>query len=488
MTRLSPDQIADLKARHPVPEIAGALVRLRAARGQWTHRGPCPICSPKTESRTAARFECNAERWTCANCQDGGDVIRLVARINNLDQARDFGRIVALLGGPQPIDEAEAARRRQAAEAKRQRQEAASARYRERERLRLYRSFWRLQDEKGIPTQTRPWPGTPVESYLRGRGLDVPHRARLRFHPDMPLFADGREDEPRLLHRGPAMLAAIMAPDAAGVMRFSGLHITWLDPNAGRVSGGGVLSAGNKGKLAIVDPETGERVLSRKVRGHKAGGFIDLGDGGAAPDAPGAATVRMFAGEGIESVLAVYTALRRSGKLRALDLFRSGVDLGNLAGRALDRLPHPTQKTDVVDKATGEVKARRTLMVPGVDPDLESDAMPVPADVDELVLLGDGDSDPFSTRCAMARAAKRHARAITRSKDAPTGAAEHPSFASCASGADLASPLSPAAGGAEIFSADASCPRQAERIVRVIWPRPGLDFNDMLQATKESDQ
>ncbi|MEX0841607.1 MAG: DNA primase, partial [Xanthobacteraceae bacterium] len=54
--------------------------------------------------------------------------------------------------------------------------------------------------------------------------------------------------------------------------------------------------------------------------------------------------------------------------------------------------------------------AGRPRRVPGPDPDMCAPAMPVPESVTDLALLADGDSDPFTTRCAIARAIKRHAR------------------------------------------------------------------------------
>lgn len=452
MARYSPAEIDDIKARNPVHEIAGALVSLRPQRrAAMTHVGSCPLCSPDSRSRNAARFECNAETWVCAVCQDGGDSIKLVALLNNLDVKKDFVAIVDRLGGKRPVDEAEAAKRSTIAADKRARQERANALYRERERKRLYENFWQ---------PAAPWQGTPVETYLRGRGLEVPPGAKLRYYSAMPLFADGSEREPRLLHRGPAMLAPIMAPADGGIFRFSGLHITWLNER------------GPKGKLALVDPETGAAVPSKKIRGHKAGGFIDLGghvrqypDPRVGEGMVALPFYRQASGEGIESTLAVYTAMARARHDVRGIAWRCGIDLGNLAGKALDRLPHPTLKD----------AAGRTRRVPGIEPDMESDAMPVLSTVRELILLGDSDSDPFTTRCAMARAAKRHERAILRSETtngAPPGAAEL-----LASAADLScAPPSPAAGVSENFSCD------GRRIVRVIWPRPGTDFNSMLQG------
>jgi hypothetical protein len=245
-----------------------------------------------------------------------------------------------------------------------------AATFRERERQRLW-TLWQQATRLG---------GTAADDYLTGRGLPlaVPAGAQLRCHRSMPLFANGRERSPVLLHRGPAMLAKISGEGGA----FIGLHIPWLDPK------------GAKGRPSILDPATGRPLPSKKCRGRKAGGYVDLGFAKVRPGP------RMFVGEGIESVLAAYTALARSGRLRPDDQFRCSIDLGNLAGKAVQMVPHP-------EAAARNGRAQR---VPGPDPDLTSPAMPVPDAVEELVIMGDGDSDPFMTRNAVERARRRHQR------------------------------------------------------------------------------
>jgi hypothetical protein len=428
MPRLTDSELDDLKARNPVNDLAG--VRLRrgsSAFGRAGFTGPCPICSNDAQKRSAQRFECNAERWVCAVCQDGGDVIKLIMKRDGID----FKDAVARLGGvlPVAVTPIVAERTGKAAFArgvvlaaaidfsadaglicawqdgwqKAKRTHDSDNAYRERERKRLF-DWWEA---------AAPFPGTPVADYLGGRGLLVPANARLRFHPRIPLFADGREQEPRMLHQGPAMLAAILSPNfgSAG-FHFSGLHMTWLDPS------------GPKGKLSTIDPETRETVPSKKIRGSKAGGYIDLGgdryDEFDHDDRP--VYARMFAGEGIETTLVPYTALMRTRRLRAGDGFRCGIDLGNLAGKATFTIAHPTEKTDRgIPRRVG-----------GPEPDLDAPAMPVPDSVSELVGLGDGDSDPFLTQYAMAR-----------------------------------------------FKARNTTP---ERTVRVVFAPPGGDFNDSLQG------
>jgi hypothetical protein len=69
-----------------------------------------------------------------------------------------------------------------------------------------------------------------------------------------------------------------------------------------------------KGKAQIIHPDTGEVLPAKKVRGSKAGGYIDLGGARAAS--------RMIAGEGIETVAAVHTALKRAGRDLSRTLFR----------------------------------------------------------------------------------------------------------------------------------------------------------------------
>jgi len=94
---ISDDALIALKDRNPVYEIAGAYVTLRSKGGRQRGKyvGPCPICSDDPHSKDAMRFECDANKWVCAVCADGGDVIRLVCKREGID----FRAAVDRLGG-----------------------------------------------------------------------------------------------------------------------------------------------------------------------------------------------------------------------------------------------------------------------------------------------------------------------------------------------------------------------------------------------------
>jgi hypothetical protein len=121
---------------------------------------------------------------------------------------------------------------------------------------------------------------------------------------------------------------------------------------------------------------------------------------------------------------------RNSDALGMINIaFWSGVDLGNLGGKAAAVVPHPTLKT-----AQGRVQR-----VPGPEPDLLSPGIAIPDSVIDVIMLGDGDSDRFTTQCALARASKR-------------------------------------------FALNSEAMTKIDRTVRCAWAPVGLDFNDMLRA------
>jgi hypothetical protein len=345
---------------------------------------PCPACGGRDRFRV--NFRKNV--WRCREGCDsrlGGDAIALAQHI---DGTQFLAAVEAVTGRPPPgRDAAESAEERRAREkrlaeeaetraAKAVEDERVAALFREDERRRAHR-IWR---------DAAPAAGSPVEDYLALRGVVLPPRARLRFSRNLPLW-----DRPggSIIHRGPAMVAAIEGPDG----RFSGLHRTWLD------------LARPKGKVEIRDAD-GELVDVKKVRGSKKGGsiFLALGDGFGDFAKP----VRLFVGEGVETVLSVYCALRDADSpLLHLAEFRSSVDLDNLCGKAKGRVRHPTLvKPD-------KNKHPRPVFVPSAEPDFDSDwpLIPVAENVADLYLLGDGDSEPFATRLALERAAKRYAAA-----------------------------------------------------------------------------
>jgi hypothetical protein len=327
--------------------------------------GPCFNCGG---NKASGRFELKVDSnvWVCAACSEGGDTISLVQKA----LGKSFVDAAEWLGGTASAAPIVIAAKPTAPD---------DNAFRERERRRLWHAY----------RSALPGEGSPIEAYFEIRAIDadLAKFAQLRFAPSFAYFHGEEPDpdaakpdatRPRIIHVGPAMLAPILRPDN----RFGGLHITWLDLGK------------RKGKAEIFDAETGEMLPAKKVRGSKKGGRIEL--------------IRvpqprqLFAGEGIETVGYVWTCYRKLVRLPPGAAWWTGVDRGNLAGRAApdDRLRHPTKKT----------KAGRAATVPGRTPDLSEPAMPVPASVDRLVWLADGDSDRFETSIYMDRAVIRNAR------------------------------------------------------------------------------
>jgi hypothetical protein len=379
---ISQAALAALKKRHPCDAVVddwGVALRKRGKK----FIGPCPLHSPDLRAADSTSFECDADHWVCASCHDGGDVIRLVM----LRERVTFVRAIEILGGAVEPD-VERAADLDRVQAGRRREQYANA-FRERARRAAF-TLWNAGSG---------WLGTPVEDYLRRcRGLEnLPDQLPLRFGREIPFYHGEDVDElgrrsPRVIWRGPAMLAAIV--NAAGTFR--AVHITWINTEL----------AG--GKPIIVDPLSGETLPSKKVRGSKAGNTIRLVE--PCPHLPASEKTYqtsqeqvssvLYVGEGIETVLSVWLALKRGGRDLSRSFFWSSCDLGNLAGRAAESVPHPW----LADTAG---RARR---VPGPKPDMSDPGIIFPADVSELVLLGDGDSDLYTTRRALGRAAARYAR------------------------------------------------------------------------------
>jgi hypothetical protein len=352
-----------------------------AARGLKIRPGdagqPCPGCGGRD------RFSINTRKnvWNCRASGFSGDAIALAQHIDGLDF---LGACEAVTGRAPPGRDARetpqerrereerlAAREEQriAEEARRAREQNA---YREAERRRAW-GFW----QRSIPIEA-----TPAEAYLERRRIRPHATSRLRFAAEMELWTESRRTVAR---KGPAMLAAIEGVDG----RFTGVHVTWIDLDA------------PKGKAETIDPETGLMLPAKKVRGSLKGGSIRMVSGGQKPK-------RWFLGEGIETVLSVYWSLVEAGSgLIESAEFRTSVDLDNLGGKAKGRVRHPT-KTFVDSRGrTRPVIARDDTPV---DPGLDWPVIFIPPSVEELVLLGDGDSDPFTTRLALLRAAKRFSR------------------------------------------------------------------------------
>lgn len=349
----------------------GHAVKRRGHKGA----GPCPVCGGKD------RFSVNGtEQWFyCRKSDTGGDAIRLVEYVTG---ANFLGACEIITGESMPKrapgddvrreDPKLIEQRRLDAEAEAQRRANEANAYRDKERDRA----------RGIWGEGEVLLGTIAEDYLRShRGVQAPSGARLRFHPDLPFWhpVDGKN---KIIHRGPALLARIDDNEH----RFIGCHCTYLDLSQ------------RKGKALVADPESGEILDAKKVRGSQKGGHIHLGGSPAS-------AAHLIMGEGIETTLTAREALVLATRDLSATLFWASVNLGNMGGPSAGSVNHPTQTS--TDKR-GRV---RRLRVPGPVPALETKepVLVPPASIRRVTLLGDGDSDRFSTEQHLLRGAARWA-------------------------------------------------------------------------------
>lgn len=345
---------ADIVAEARQKSIVDVALALGADKGvKVAERGvPCPGCGGTD------RFSVDPDKnvFLCRFSGAGGDPIDLVRHVHG----GTFSQAVEMLTGRAALPAGKA----QPASADK------SEKYRLKERNRaweIWQSGYAIDPRKG---------GRLVAAYLDRRCIpfpDWPIRA-LREADRCAYWCWSKEGQEFVkVHEGPAMLAAITGADG----HFLGLHQTWID------------LARPNGKAVIADPETGEILASKKVRGTQRGGKIVLREGCELPD--------LVLGEGIETVLS-WDAVQRVG---TAELW-CGINLDNIAGKAAGQIPHPSM---TMRDSLGRERRKK---VSGPEPaEGDADCLQIPAHFGMRILLGDADGDRFTTQAAMIRAKKR---------------------------------------------------------------------------------
>ena len=354
---ISEGQKQDLRDRNPVTTVAGKWVSLRRGGVKGGMVGPCPLHSANPNAKDSTSFECWADGWVCATCQDGGDIFKLVM----LHDGVGFMDAVRILGGEHEITPEQEERRRLELEERRAREAEEERQRREKTMSRCERMF-----ERAAPVA-----GTLAEAYLELRGLapDPSWTFDLRFNRALTYFgyADQRADEGQELGKFPAMLAAIR--DHAG--QIIGVHRTYIDPDTG---------------AKLRPPGDASRNKAKKITGEQIGGLIRL------------SSPRPFLamGEGIETSRSWRLMRPAGGRDWSV---AAGVSLGNLSGRAAERRNHPSARM-----ANG-----RPVKVPAA-PDFDQPGIILPAGTKVVALLGDGDSEPVMTKARLLMAGRRFER------------------------------------------------------------------------------
>lgn len=344
------DRLAEAKLL-PIADVASRLEigNLRDLGVELV--GPCPQCGGRDRFGINTRtgiFQCRKDCGPHAK----GDQVALVRHVLGVD----FKAALHWLCGPtQGLSDAERETRRAKSAAIRQKQERYATVAREGS-IRRARDLWFA----ALPAE-----GTAVRDYLARRGIHAGLLPvlppTLRFEPAAPYMVpvSGSRREWRILHTGPAMVAAIT--DAAG--RVTAVHRTWIDLED------------PKGKLTLIDPDDPARQLpSKKVLGSKKGGAIRF-------VTPKHATTMVMA-EGVETTLSALIAGSRDDS----KAYWCGVDLGNMSGRR---------------------QHGRGLKYAGLPDMSDSDAFVPPPWVERLIYVQDGDSEPRLTRAQLEAGLRR---------------------------------------------------------------------------------
>ena len=306
--------------------------------------------SPFKAERTPSFFiDDRKGLFKCFASGEGGDVIRFVQLMEACDFHTALGRLCGDAGLDDPLEREKRARayerRRKSAE-----QDAAE------------KAARAIRGAALIWGAAMPAAGTPVETYLRSRGIDLDALAglygwrvppSLRWHPHVSYaVGDGR------FRSGPAMIG-IAVRDIRGRRHLAGVHRTWLAEDG-------------SGKADIDQP--------KKTLGQMSGAYTQL-----SPICDEAVI-----GEGYETVLSVMAALAKGGR-RICGI--SGLFLGNICGAGLRRDGAPR----------GEIP---------IEPDPKRPGMMLPERIRRVILLKDADGKrPDDTDRFLRRAATKFQRA-----------------------------------------------------------------------------
>ncbi|MBS7703277.1 DUF7146 domain-containing protein [Chelatococcus asaccharovorans] len=283
--------------------------------------------------------------FKCFGCGAAGDHIDALVHLRGVS----FREAVEELGGVRRLTPDQ----KRAVLERREEIEAEEQREREKSRALVVRQF----------DEGQQIGGTLVEAYLKARALFVSPTWTfdLRFHPALRYtgFADANTDEPTRLGEFPAMLAAIR--DVRGDL--IGVHRTYLD---------------SSGQQKLTPPGDLRRNKAKKVLGEMRGGMIRL--------SPPSRHLAM--GEGIETSRSWYD-LGYGGDGISI---ASAVSLGNLSGGATGSIKHPS---------------REKALIPNGEPDPDRPGVVLPIEIEEVTLIGDGDSDEAMTRARLLVAGRR---------------------------------------------------------------------------------
>lgn len=340
-------------------EVATRIgARLKRTGAEWV--GGCPRCNGTD------RFAVNPVEQVF-NCRGagGGDVIAMVEHAGNPSGDTPFFEAVEIIvGRPAPRRESQA--RPVDPEIVRERQE-------ERKDQELARAAAEsVKQERNADRAARifdeciPLAGTHADAYLKRRGIFVAANmaADLRFHSGLDYrgFADRDADDETILGTFPCMVAAIR--DVAGAI--IGIHRTYLEPEQ---------------PAKLTPPGDRSRNKAKKVFGSVMGGAIRLGP----------IQRCMAAGEGIETTLSWYGLGKGPDDVGVI----CAVTRGNLCGGATESIKHPTKRGTI----------------PNGIPAPDKPGMILPADVEELILLGDHDADMITMNAFLLTGARRHREA-----------------------------------------------------------------------------
>ncbi|MEW7009526.1 DUF7146 domain-containing protein [Lentilitoribacter sp. EG35] len=327
------------------------------------HCGPCPVCGGKD------RFSINTQKnvFNCRGCGLGGGPIRLAVHVHGWDFRVAICDIIGEQDPAAVVKDTKPLRQKPIKPAQ-QRSSDESNEWRLKKRKLAY-SFWK-EGQKNHHM---------ANAYFEVRGLSLPDDILYKFRviENMEYHhlnkSSGRQE---VIYTGPALLAPIVGPGG----KFIGLHRSWIDLNR------------QKGKAQIVDPETGELCVSKKVIGSQKGGHIVLRDDGVQN--------KVALAEGYESILS-YDA-RHDIEDHAL---WTAVNLGNLCGKSISRIKHPSKTI------TTRNKHKRAVKVGGPLADLsDMDALILPERFESAIVASDFDGDVFDVKCKRMRAVERHSK------------------------------------------------------------------------------